>query len=73
MKALPARRLACSIVNLVAGESDFGPPPHDRAAAQAAIRTAYGLSPYFRLSIATSLGILEHGCTRIAAALRSLH
>jgi aspartate aminotransferase len=30
--------------------------------------TAYGLSPYFRLSIATSIDILEEGCTRIARA-----
>lgn len=35
--------------------------------------TAYGLSPYFRLSIATSLDVLEDGCARIAAALGKLH
>ncbi len=35
--------------------------------------TAYGLSPYFRLSIATSLNVLEEGCARIAAAVDSLH
>jgi aspartate aminotransferase len=29
---------------------------------------AYGLSPYFRLSIATSLETLDEGCTRIARA-----
>jgi aspartate aminotransferase len=34
--------------------------------------TAYGLSPYFRLSIATSLETLEEGCARIAAAVDSL-
>ncbi len=34
--------------------------------------TAYGLSPYFRLSIATSLEILEDGCARIGAALGQL-
>jgi aspartate aminotransferase len=34
--------------------------------------TAYGLSPYFRLSIATSLDVLESGCERIAAAVASL-
>ena len=34
--------------------------------------TAYGLSPYFRLSIATSLEILDSGCERIATAVRSL-
>ncbi len=35
--------------------------------------TAYGLTPYFRLSIATSLQILEEGCTRIARAVAALH
>ncbi|MEO8546327.1 MAG: aminotransferase class I/II-fold pyridoxal phosphate-dependent enzyme, partial [Burkholderiaceae bacterium] len=35
--------------------------------------TAYGLSPYFRLSIATSLETLEEGCTRIARAVAALH
>ena len=35
--------------------------------------TAYGLSPYFRLSIATSIEILEEGCKRIAAAVAELH
>jgi aspartate aminotransferase len=35
--------------------------------------TAYGLSPYFRLSIATSIDILEEGCTRIARAVAALH
>jgi aspartate aminotransferase len=34
--------------------------------------TAYGLSPYFRLSIATSIDILEEGCTRIARAVGAL-
>ncbi len=34
---------------------------------------AYGLSPYFRMSIATSLDILQDGCTRIEAAVASLH
>ena len=34
--------------------------------------TAYGLSPYFRLSIATSLDILEEGCSRIARAVAAL-
>jgi aspartate aminotransferase len=33
---------------------------------------AYGLSPYFRMSIATSLEILQDGCTRIEAAIASL-
>ncbi|MDM0049683.1 aspartate transaminase [Variovorax sp. J22R115] len=34
--------------------------------------TAYGLSPYFRLSIATSIEILEEGCARIARAVAEL-
>ena len=34
--------------------------------------TAYGLSPYFRLSIATSIEILEDGCARIARAVAAL-
>ena len=31
--------------------------------------TAYGLSPYFRLSIATSLDVLDEGVARIARAV----
>jgi aspartate aminotransferase len=34
--------------------------------------TAYGLSPYFRLSIATSIETLEEGCVRIARAVAEL-
>lgn len=34
--------------------------------------TAYGLSPYFRLSIATSIETLEEGCARIARAAAAL-
>jgi aspartate aminotransferase len=34
--------------------------------------TAYGLSPYFRLSIATSIENLEEGCSRIARAVAEL-
>lgn len=33
---------------------------------------AYGLSPYFRLSIATSIETLEEGCKRIARAVAAL-
>lgn len=33
---------------------------------------AYGLSPYFRLSIATSLDTIAEGCDRIAAAMEAL-
>lgn len=34
--------------------------------------TAYGLSPYFRMSIATSIEILDEGCKRIARAVARL-
>jgi aspartate aminotransferase len=34
--------------------------------------TAYGLSPYFRLSIATSIEALDEGCLRIARAVAAL-
>ena len=34
--------------------------------------TAYGLSPYFRLSIATAIETLDEGCTRIARAAAAL-
>ena len=34
--------------------------------------TAYGLSPYFRMSIATSIENLEEGCKRIASAVADL-
>jgi aspartate aminotransferase len=34
--------------------------------------TAYGLSPYFRLSIATSLENLDEGCNRISRAIAEL-
>ena len=33
---------------------------------------AYGLSPYFRMSIATSLDILQDGCDRIESAIADL-
>ncbi|HVZ44901.1 MAG TPA: aspartate transaminase [Ramlibacter sp.] len=33
---------------------------------------AYGLSPYFRMSIATSIEVLEEGCRRIARAVAAL-
>jgi aspartate aminotransferase len=35
--------------------------------------TAYGLSPYFRMSIATSIENLDEGCRRIARAVAELH
>lgn len=34
--------------------------------------TAYGLSPYFRMSIATSIEVLDEGCKRIARAVAAL-
>jgi len=34
--------------------------------------TAYGLSPYFRVSIATSIDVLDEGCDRIAKAVAAL-
>ncbi|ANF58166.1 aspartate transaminase [Halotalea alkalilenta] len=34
--------------------------------------TAYGLSPYFRMSIASSQQVLDEGCARIAAAVDAL-
>lgn len=34
---------------------------------------AYGMSPYFRLSYATSMAVLEDGCHRIAAFCAGIH
>ncbi len=34
--------------------------------------SAYGLSPYFRMSIATSIDVLDEGCRRIARAIAAL-
>jgi aspartate aminotransferase len=34
--------------------------------------SAYGLSPYIRLSIATSIDVVREGCTRIAKAVALL-
>ena len=34
--------------------------------------TAYGMSPYFRMSIATGIDVIEDGCHRIAAAVAAL-
>lgn len=34
--------------------------------------TAYGLSPYFRMSIATSIDVLDEGCKRISRAVSKL-
>lgn len=34
--------------------------------------SAYGVAPYFRMSIATSLDVIEEGCRRIASAVSQL-
>lgn len=34
--------------------------------------SAYGIAPYFRMSIATSLDVIEEGCRRIASAVSQL-
>jgi aspartate aminotransferase len=34
--------------------------------------TAYGVSPYFRMSTATSVEQIEEGCRRIASAVAKL-
>lgn len=44
----------------------------NRSGVAAVAGTAYGLSPYFRLSIATSIDTLEEGCKRIAGAVAEL-
>ena len=35
--------------------------------------TAYGLAPFFRMSIATDIATLDQGCSRIAAAVAALN
>ena len=44
----------------------------ERAGVAVVAGSAYGLSPYFRLSIATSLELLQDGCSRIGSAVASL-
>jgi aspartate aminotransferase len=34
--------------------------------------SAYGVSPYFRMSIATGIEVIEEGCRRMAAAVAAL-
>lgn len=34
--------------------------------------SAYGVSPFFRMSIATSIGVIDEGCRQIAAAVAAL-
>ena len=45
----------------------------DRVGVAVVAGTAYGLSPYFRVSIATSIENLDEGCRRIAQAVAELH
>ena len=35
--------------------------------------SAYGVSPYFRMSIATRVEIIDDGCRKIAAAVAALN
>jgi aspartate aminotransferase len=35
--------------------------------------SAYGMSPYFRMSIATGIEVIEDGCARIASAVAALN
>lgn len=58
----PAHQAAYTNAVLASGDARSQQPEVLR------IGTAYGLSPYFRLSIATSLDTLVDGCARIAAA-----
>jgi aspartate aminotransferase len=44
----------------------------DEAGVAALQGAAYGLSPYFRLSIATSMAVIEEACDRIERAVRAL-
>jgi aspartate aminotransferase len=74
--------LYISCAGLIGKTAPDGKPLHDdgdvvmflleHAGVAVVAGTAYGLSPYFRLSIATSLEVLEHGCERIAIAVESL-
>ncbi|MFO1297229.1 MAG: aminotransferase class I/II-fold pyridoxal phosphate-dependent enzyme [Rubrivivax sp.] len=52
----------------LANDSDVVMDLLERAGVALVAGTAYGLSPYFRVSIATSMDNLEEGCRRIAAA-----
>ena len=57
---------------LIANDTDVVMYLLDSAGVAVVAGVAYGLSPYFRLSIATSLDVLEEGCRRIAAAVKAL-
>ncbi|MFO1286088.1 MAG: aspartate transaminase [Rubrivivax sp.] len=56
----------------LANDSDVVMDLLERAGVALVAGTAYGLSPYFRVSIATSMDNLEEGCRRIAAAVAAL-
>jgi aspartate aminotransferase len=45
----------------------------DNAGVAVMAGSAFGASPYFRLSIAVAMETLEEACARMARAVRSLH
>ena len=57
---------------VIANDTDLVMYLLDSAGVAVVAGVAYGLSPYFRLSIATSLDVLEEGCRRIATAVKAL-
>ncbi|MBB5223315.1 aspartate aminotransferase [Amaricoccus macauensis] len=57
---------------LIESDEDFVRYLLDSVGVAAVHGAAYGLSPYFRLSIATSLATIEAGCDRIEAAMKAL-
>jgi len=57
---------------VIANDTDVVMYLLDSAGVAVVAGVAYGLSPYFRLSIATSLDVLEEGCRRIATAVKAL-
>lgn len=57
---------------LVETDEDFVRYLLDSVGVAAVHGAAYGLSPHFRLSIATSLDVIREGCDRIEAAMEAL-
>lgn len=57
---------------LLEGDTDVAEYFLDEARVVVVNGTAYGISPYFRLSIATSMERLEAACARLAAAVARL-
>ena len=53
-------------------DSDFVLYLLDEVGVATVAGSSYGLSPYFRMSIATDLAIIREGCVRIARAVKSL-